>query len=79
MLERQVNDKDERGRIESKLSREWSLNKSAGKQSQSHQLPERKRKINETSKQNAMVNLVSPSADIPSPEKNCCVCQQALS
>ena len=82
ILERQIKERNDKARRERGVAKDWSqkrdikaLNKSVGHS----YAPKRDRKINETSKQNAMVNLVSPSINIASPGKKCLECKRCYS
>lgn len=67
-MEQQVNEKKMKNSLEQKTSRDWCLNPKNEKNTSFV----RNRRINETSKQNAMVSLVSPGALIETEQEQAC-------
>ena len=72
-LEKQIKERNERRKNEKAVSRDWSQNKVPNKNPATSSI-QRTNKINETSKHNAMVALISPSAYINFPQRSCAEC-----
>eukprot|EP00831_Metopus_contortus_P022365 TRINITY_DN2021_c0_g3_i1.p1 TRINITY_DN2021_c0_g3~~TRINITY_DN2021_c0_g3_i1.p1 ORF type:complete len:339 (-),score=75.99 TRINITY_DN2021_c0_g3_i1:26-1042(-) len=74
VLERQIKDRNDKKQRDRSLLRDWKTSSA----SHAARPVERKRKINETSENNAMIDLVSPNTHSPSPSKRCCKCNKSF-